>query len=228
MKRYVFSRYGALRDVVRLEEAPRPALQRNDVLVKISAAALNPIDLHVMKGHLRKIQRLALPAPLGFDFCGLVEAVGPGGRSFKIGDRVFGRAPRERMGAFAEYLAIDATLVAGAPALLTDVEAASLPLVALTTLQALSLRAEASPGQSVLIHAGSGGLGSFAVQYAKRTLGLNVTTTTSAKNLEWVAALGADVVIAYDRESYLGRPARYDIVFDTLGGTATADAFQVL
>jgi len=228
MKRYAFSRYGAFREVIRLEEASLPVLHHNDVLVKISASGLNPIDLKIVKGYLRPIQRLALPASFGFDFCGRIEAVGPTVRNFKIGDRVFGRAPRDRMGAFAEYFAIDAALVAHAPELLTEVEAASLPLVALTTLQGLSLRAKASPGQSILIHAGSGGLGSFAVQYAKRTLGLNVTTTTSEKNREWVSSLGADLVIAYDRKNYLGRPARYDIVFDTIGGAATADAFKVI
>ncbi|TFW05117.1 NADP-dependent oxidoreductase, partial [Oxalobacteraceae bacterium OM1] len=104
----------------------------------------------------------------------------------------------------------------------------SLPLVALTTVQALVDRAKARPGQRILIHAGSGGLGSFAIQYAHRVLGLHVTTTTSSRNAEWVGALGAERVICYDREDYLQDAARYDIVFDTLGGKTTADSFRVV
>jgi NADPH:quinone reductase-like Zn-dependent oxidoreductase len=132
------------------------------------------------------------------------------------------------MGSFAEFVAIESCYVAKAPAALSAQAAASLPLVALTTVQGLVDRAKARKGQSILIHAGSGGLGSFAIQYAKRELGLHVTTTTSSRNAHWVRELGADVVVAYDRENYASLPARYDIVFDTLGGPTTAASFSVL
>ena len=149
-------------------------------------------------------------------------------RDFATGDFVYTRAPRERMGAFAEYLAVDAGLVARPPAGLDPNAAAALPLVALTTLQALVERAPAKPGQRILIHAGSGGLGSFAIQYAKRVLGLAVSTTTSSRNADWVKALGADRVYCYDREDYRVDGAQFDIVFDTLGGDTTRDAFAAL
>ena len=150
----------------------------------------------------------------------------PGATSFKPGDAVFVRATRDTIGTFAERIALPENIVALKPAGVSHAEAASLPLVGLTTLQGFG-RARAAAGQRILIHAGSGGVGTFAVQYA-RYLGLHVTATTSSKNAEFVRSLGADKVIAYDRENYLAQGGGYDIVYDTLGGAFTVDAFAIV
>jgi len=228
MRRLEIHAYGPLRSAVRYADAPMPAVGAQDLLVRVQAAAINPIDYKIAHGDLRRVQALELPGAFGYDACGRVEAVGSAVTRYQPGDAVYLRAPRERMGSFAEFMAVDARHAAPQPASLSALEAASIPLVALTTVQGLVDRAHAQAGQSILIHAGSGGLGSFAVQYAKHVLGLTVTTTTSSKNVDWVRALGADVVLAYDREDYAALPARYDIVFDTLGGKTTADSFGVL
>lgn len=228
MRRLEIAGYGAIADVVRIAEVAKPAVGDADVLIRVDAASINPIDTKFIHGDLRRIMAPGLPAAIGFDACGEIESVGRTVDGFAAGDRVYVRAPRQKMGSFAEYLALDARFVAIAPANLSAAEAASIPLVALTTLQGLVDRAHARAGQHVLIHAGSGGLGSFAVQYAKHVLGLRVTTTASSRNSAWVQALGADEVIAYDREDYRSRDTRYDIVFDTLGGGTTADSFGLL
>ncbi|MEO8670625.1 MAG: NADP-dependent oxidoreductase [Tahibacter sp.] len=228
MRRLQIVAYGPLRDAVQFADVGLPSMGVTDVLIRMVAAGINPIDYKIAAGALRRVHTLALPAAFGFDGSGIVEAVGASVRAFKAGDAVFVRAPRERMGSFAEYLATDQQFVAKAPFAIPLIEAASIPLVALTTVQGLVDRAQARPGQRILIHAGSGGLGSFAIQYAKRVLGLHVTTTTSSRNQAWVRELGADVVIAYDEQDYRALPARYDIVFDTLGGAATAASFDLL
>jgi alcohol dehydrogenase len=228
MKRLEICSYGPLPRCVRFAESDLPAVGDHDILVKVVAASVNPIDYKLVHGDLRRVLRLNFPAPFGFDCCGRVEALGSKVVGYEAGDLVYARAPRARMGTFAEFVAIESRYVAKAPTSLSAQAAASLPLVALTTVQALVDRAKARKGQSILIHAGSGGLGSFAIQYAKRELGLHVTTTTSSKNALWVRELGADVVVAYDRENYASLPARYDIVFDTLGGSTTSASFSVL
>jgi NADPH:quinone reductase-like Zn-dependent oxidoreductase len=228
MRRLELVDYGPLPDAVRFADAPLPAIAEHEVLIKVHAAALNPIDYKLIHGALRAAIPLQFPVALGFDCAGHIEAVGARVGDFAPGDAVYVRAPRQRTGSLAEYLAVEARFVARAPARLTLAEAASIPLVALTTVQGLVDRARARRGQRVLIHAGSGGLGTFAVQYAKHELGLHVTTTTSSRNADWVGRLGADVVIAYDRQDYRTLPARYDIVFDTLGGPTTTDSFKVI
>jgi len=164
---------------------------------------------------------------LGFDVSGIVVGVGNRVRQFKIGDEVYGRSDRKRLGTFAEQVVLDESWVAPKPTSTTFVDAASLPLVGLTTVQALRERAHAQSGQRILIHAGSGGVGTFAIQYAK-AIGLHVTTTTSSRNRELVSSLGADEVICYDKEAYLQRTERYDIVYDTLGDHYTLDAFKIV
>jgi NADPH:quinone reductase-like Zn-dependent oxidoreductase len=220
--------YGAPRAALRFADVPVPPAGERDVVVKVLAAALNPIDYKMAAGALRQVQPLALPAPCGFDCCGTIEAIGTGVTGLARGDRIFARLPRQRMGSLAENAVVEARYVAKPPPTLSATDCASLPLVALTTVQALVDRAHAQPGQRILIHAGSGGLGCFAIQYARRELGLHVTTTTSSRNVDWVRELGAHVVIAYDREDYRASPARYDIVFDTLGGRVTGESFSVL
>ena len=228
MRRLEIGGYGALETVLRMREVPLPEAGPRDLLVRLQAASVNPIDYKIVAGALRSFHRLDFPSPIGFDGCGVVERTGADVAGFAIGDRVYLRMTRDRMGSIAEYVAVDHGCVALAPRQINAAQSASLPLVALTTVQGLVDRAQAQAGQRILIHAGSGGLGTFAVQYAKRVLQLNITSTTSKRNVDFVRELGADDVIAYDAEDYRTRATRYDIVFDTLGGRTTADSFGVL
>jgi len=219
--------YGKAADCLQLRTLPRPMPGPGEVRIRVRAASLNPIDYKLLKGDLRALTSLRFPVTLGFDASGIVDAVGAGSSQFAIGDNVFFRASRDTLGAFAEFSVQPEAFVATRPANLDAIGAASLPLVALTTVQGLVDRAHAQHGQRILIQAGSGGLGTFAIQYAKQ-LGLVVETTTSSGNAEWVAALGADRVIAYDREPVAARGPIYDIVLDSLGGEHTLQAFDVL
>jgi alcohol dehydrogenase len=225
MRAFILTGYGVGPDNVRLTEIPDPVAGPGEVLIEIHAASLNPIDFKTVRGDLKRISKYKLPRPFGFDASGIVRSAGAGAR-FKPGDAVYVRASRDTIGTFAEQIALPENLVALKPATISHVEAASLPLVGLTTLQGFA-RAGARAGQRILIHAGSGGVGTFAVQYA-RHLGLHVTSTTSSKNADFVKSLGADRVIAYDRENYLEQGGDYDIVYDTLGGAFTVDAFKVV
>lgn len=226
MRAYVMTGYGKVSDVVRLVDTPEPTAAPDQIVCDIAAAALNPIDLKIVEGDLKRINRYRLPHAIGFDASGTVRAVGSNVRSFRPGDEVFVRASRDSIGTFAERIALDQSFFARKPRRLTHQEAASLPLVGLTTVQGLVDRARVKAGQRILIHAGSGGVGSFAIQFAKAK-GLHVTTTTSSRNVDFVRELGADVVIAYDKRDYRTEPAGYDVVFDTLGGAFTLDAFKV-
>jgi len=226
MRAFVLTGYGAISDNVSLAEIPGPVAGPGEVLIEVHAASLNPIDFKLVHGALKRISKYKLPRRIGFDASGVVTSVGPGATGFKPGDAVYVRAARDSIGTFAEQIALPEKLVAPKPATISDAEAASLPLVGLTTLQGFG-RAGARAGQRILIHAGSGGVGTFAVQYA-RHLGLHVTSTTSSKNADFVKSLGADRVIAYDRENYLEQGGGYDIVYDTLGGAFTVDAFKVV
>ena len=225
MQAFLLDGYGAVADHVRLAEIADPIPELDDVLIEIHAASLNPIDFKIVHGDLKRVSQYHLPHTLGFDASGVVLSAARAS-GFKPGDAVYARASRETIGSFAEQIALPQEFVAPKPASISHVEAASLPLVGLTTLQGFS-RVAAHAGQRILIHAGAGGIGTFAVQYA-RHLGLDVTTTTSSKNAGFVKSLGADRVIAYDRESYLDAGGGYDIVYDTLGGAFTTDAFKVV
>jgi len=226
MRAFLLGGYGAISDNVRLGEIPGPVAGPGEILIGIHAASLNPIDFKLVNGALKRISKYQLPRPFGFDASGIVLAVGAGASQFKPGDAVYARASRDTIGSFAEQIALAGKFVALKPTGISHAEAAALPLVGLTTLQGFE-RAGARAGQRILIHAGSGGVGTFAVQYA-RHLGLHVTSTTSSKNADFVKSLGADRVIAYDRENYLELGGDYDIVYDTLGGAFTIDAFKVV
>lgn len=226
MRAYVMTGYGKVPDVVRLVDMPDPIAGPEQVVCDIAAAALNPIDLKIIEGDLKRINPYRMPHAVGFDASGSVRAVGSRVSAFRPGDEVFVRASRFTIGTFAQQIALDQSFFAPKPARLTHEEAASLPLVGLTTVQGLVDRAQAKAGQRILIHAGSGGVGSFAIQFAKAK-GLHVTTTTSSRNADFVRGLGTDVVIAYDKQDYRKEPGGYDIVFDTLGGEFTLDAFKV-
>ena len=227
MRAYVMTGYGKVPDVVALADVAEPVAAAGQVVCDIAAAALNPIDLKIIEGDLKRINRYAMPHRIGFDASGTVRAVGPDVTSFRPGDAVFVRASRDTIGTFAERIALDQSFFAHRPAGLTHQEAASLPLVGLTVVQGLVDRARVRAGQRILIHAGSGGVGTFAIQFAKAK-GLHVTTTTSSRNADFVRSLGADVVIAYDKQDYRTLPGDYDVVLDTLGGDFTLDAFKIV
>jgi len=226
MKAFIIDRYGG-NEVVRAGEMPDPELRDGDVLVQIHAASVNPLDLKIRDGKLKPILPYRLPLILGNDLAGVVLRVGPGVRRFKPGDEVYARPDKDRIGAFAELIAIREDAVAIKPKRLTMEEAASIPLVGLTAWQALVERAKLKAGQKVLIHAGSGGVGTMAVQLAKH-LGAIVATTTSTANLDWVKGLGADIVIDYRKDNFETILRDYDVVLDTLGGEALEKSLRVL
>lgn len=223
----MLERYGDPQHVVALREVGVRKPAADEVLVRIHAASINPIDLKLAHGDLRAIQRLRLPVCLGFDVAGEVIAAGASAGRFRSGAQVFLRSDRVRLGAFAEQGCFRADWVASAPKSCDLAEAASLPLVGLTTVQGLRDRAGLASGQSILIHAGSGGVGTFAVQFA-RMIGVRVAATCSRRNAAFVESLGAERVICYDEQDYRALPDRYDCVFDLLGGEHTLAAFDVL
>jgi alcohol dehydrogenase len=202
--------------------APRPGV--SDILVRIHAASVNPIDFKLRDGKLRVLRSYRFPLILGHDCAGEVVEIGEKVTRFKVGDRVFSRPGR--IGTFAELIAIDQAEAALMPANLDYHEAASLPLVALTSWQALVDIVQLKPRQKILIQAGSGGIGTFAIQLAKY-LGAEVWTTTSGKNVDLVKNLGADHVINYQEERFEERAQNLDVVFDTLGGDSLDKAFTI-
>ena len=228
MKAIVYRCYGSP-DVLELEDIEKPVPADNEVLVKVQAAAVNPLDWHFMRGS-PYIMRLGtgLGAPkdtrLGVDFAGTVEAVGKNVRQFKPGDEVFGGTS----GAFAEYVTVrdDRALVLK-PAKLTFEQAASVPIAAITALQALRDKGQLKPGQKVLINGASGGVGTFAVQIAK-SFGAEVTGVCSTRNLEMVRSIGADHVIDYTQEDYTENEQLYDLIIDNVGNHSLSSNRQVL
>jgi NADPH:quinone reductase-like Zn-dependent oxidoreductase len=223
----VIDRYGK-NDVVRLEpDAKAPIVRPRDVLIDVRAASVNPIDFKLRSGKLKVIRRFAFPLTLGCDASGVVREVGPEVTRFKPGDEVFARLDKERMGAFAEQAVADEAIVAKKPSSLDHEHAAALPLVGLTSWQALVDEGGLKKGQKVLIHAGAGGVGTVAIQLAKH-VGAHVATTTSTKNVELVRSLGADTVVDYTKEDFAKVLSDYDLVFETLGGEIELKSFGVL
>ena len=215
MKAALIHKYG--QKELAIEEVPLPTIHDNDVLVKIIAASINPIDLKTKDGKVKMLLDYQMPLILGSDFAGIVVSVGKNVQNFRLGDAVYGRVPKNRVGTFAEYIAVDQAAVAMKPKNLTFEEAAAIPLVGLTSYQALHDIMNVQPGQKVLIQAGSGGIGTIAIQLAKLA-GAYVATTT----------LGADEVIDYRTQNFEEVLSDYDYVFDTMGGTILEKAFSVV
>ncbi len=226
MKALQLIKYGEIEDSLEFNEIKRPSVEANDVLIEIKAAAINPIDKGIILGNLQAMLPLALPSTLAYDVSGIVVEKGSNVLAFEVGDLVYSRVPQEQMGGLTEYIAVANSAVAKKPGNISFEEAASLPLVGLTALQSLE-SACIKENDRVLIHAGSGGVGSFAIQYAKAK-GAYVYTTTSTTNVSWVKELGADRVIDYKTEDYKTIVKDADIVFDTLGKEFTLDAFDVV
>jgi NADPH:quinone reductase-like Zn-dependent oxidoreductase len=226
MKALQIVKFGKIKDSLSINEVEKPTIKPNGVLIEIKAASLNPIDYKLVEGHLKDMVPLNLPCTIGFDVSGVVVEKGSDVSNFEIGDNVYARVPQEQMGTVSEYVAVNSDFVAKKPTNISFEEAAGLPLAGLTTIQALDC-VGIKNNDRVLIHAGSGGVGSFAIQYAKAK-GAYVYTTTSTKNVEWVNALGADHVIDYKTEDYKKIASNLDIVFDTLGNDYTFDAFGII
>lgn len=226
MKAFVIDRYGR-KDTGRVTDVPEPVLLDDEVLVQVHAASVNVLDTKIRSGEFKLILPYRLPLILGNDVAGTVLAVGPEVRRFKPGDAVYARPGQERIGGFAEFISVKEAALAFKPANLTMEEAASIPLVGLTAWQALVDTAQLQPGQKVLIHAGSGGVGTIAIQLAKH-LGAIVATTTSTGNVEWVKKLGADVVIDYRKQDFAALLQDYDVVLNSLGTDVLEKSLQVL
>jgi alcohol dehydrogenase len=210
---------------VRLADVPVPVVGHDDLLVKVHAASVNPVDTKIRDGKLKLLISYRMPLVLGNDLAGTVTAVGAGVTRFKVGDAIYARLDKHRIGAFAEYAVVREGVAALKPANLTFEEAASLPLVGLTAWQALIDIGRLQAGQKVLIHAGSGGVGTFAIQLA-RHIGAKVYTTVGQRNLELVQQLGADVAIDYRSERFEDVARDCDVVLETLGDDLLLRSFQ--
>jgi NADPH:quinone reductase-like Zn-dependent oxidoreductase len=226
VKAFSISRYGK-KERGRIGEMPEPALQDHDVLVQVYAAGVNLLDSKIRSGEFKLVLPYRFPLILGNDVAGVVVRIGSRVRQFKVGDRVYARPPQDRIGSFAELIAMNEDAVAIMPKNLSMEEAASVPLVGLTAWQALVEKANLKKGQKVLIHAGSGGVGTFAIQLAKH-LGATVATTTSTANVALVKSLGADVVIDYKTTDFENVLHDYDVVLNSLGTDTLNKSLKVL
>ncbi|MAS69204.1 MAG: NADPH:quinone reductase [Zunongwangia sp.] len=226
MKAIQITKYGDIKDSLKIAEIDKPEISGSEILIAVKAAAANPIDYKIVQGHLKDMLKLDLPSGIGYDVSGVVVEIGNEVKDFKVGDEIFSRVPQEYMGTVAEFVAVDSKVVAHKPENVTFEKSASLPLTGLTAIQALE-KVNLKKDDRILIHAGSGGVGSFAIQYAK-SKGAIVYTTTSTTNLDWVKALGADRVIDYKNEDYKEVANNLDIVFDTLGDDYTFEAFDII
>jgi NADPH:quinone reductase-like Zn-dependent oxidoreductase len=227
MKATVYHRYGSP-DVLELKEIDRPVVKDDQVLVRVHAASVNPLDWHNMRGMpylMRATAGLAKPknTGLGADVAGRVEAVGRSVKQFQPGDEVFGMSIRT----LAEYVSVSELGVVQKPANLTFEQAAAVPLAALTALQGLRDKGQIEPGQRVLIIGASGGVGTFAVQIA-RSFGADVTGVCSTRNVDLVRSIGADQVSDYTREDFTRTGQTYDLIFDSAGYRSLSDCGRLL
>lgn len=226
MKAFVVDHYRK-KAPLRLADMPEPKIGPNDVLVRIGATAINLLDSKIRDGEFKLFLPYRPPFILGHDLAGTVQQVGANVRQFKAGDEVYARPRDHRAGTFATFIAVDQADLALKPASLSMEEAAAIPLVGLTAWQALVEVGKVKPGQKVFIQAGSGGVGTFAIQLAKH-LGATVATTTSAKNAELVKSLGADVVIDYKTQDFEKVLAGYDLVLNSQDAKTLAKSLNVL
>ncbi len=226
MQAFVLDQYSK-KAVLRSADMPTPELHDDEVLVQVHAAGVNLLDSKIRDGEFKLILPYRLPLILGHDVAGVVTQVGPHVRQFKPGDEVYARMDDFRIGSFAEFVPVKEASLAHKPPHLTWEEAASIPLVALTAWQALVEVAQLQKGQKVFIQAGSGGVGTFAIQLAKH-LGATVATTTSAGNVALVKRLGADVVIDYTTQDFEDVLHGYDVVLNSQDGKTLEKSLRVL
>jgi len=221
----VVAKYGP--DGLRAADVPEPKVGGRDVLIKVSAASVNPLDKMVRDGEFKQLLKYKKPFALGHDLSGVVTGVGSAVRGFKVGDEVYSRPRDLRIGTFAEYIAVNEEDVALKPTRLSMQEAAAVPLVALAAWQSMVDVAKVEPGQKVLVHAGAGGLGSTVVQVA-RYLGAYVATTAHTDDVARARDLGADEVIDFTKTDFSTVLSGFDVVLDSLGGANLEKSLRVL
>ncbi|MGR4030740.1 NADP-dependent oxidoreductase [Bacillus sp. ZZQ-131] len=212
---------------MRMAEVPTPEINEYEVLAEIHAASINPIDFKIRDGKVKMLLKYEMPLILGNDFSGVIVKVGAKVTNFKVDDEIYARPRKNKIGTFAEYIAIHEDDIALKPKNLNFEEAASIPLVGLTSYQALHDIMQLQKGQKILIHAGSGGVGTFAIQLAK-IMGAIVTTTASEAGANLVTSLGADEIINYKTEKFEDILKNYDAVFDTIGGATLEKSFNII
>ncbi|MBJ8103694.1 MULTISPECIES: NADP-dependent oxidoreductase [Bacillus cereus group] len=225
MKAMIIDKYGKV--PMCMAEVPTPEINEYEVLAEIHAASINPIDFKIRDGKVKMLLKYEMPLILGNDFSGVIVKVGAKVTNFKVGDEIYARPRKNKIGTFAEYIAIHEDDIALKPKNLTFEEAASIPLVGLTSYQALHDIMQLQKGQKILIHAGSGGVGTFAIQLAK-IMGATVTTTASEAGAKLVKSLGADEIINYKTENFEEILTNYDAIFDTIGGTTLEKSFNII
>jgi NADPH:quinone reductase-like Zn-dependent oxidoreductase len=225
VKAFVVEKYGP--DGLRAADVPEPVVGPRDVLVRVAAAGINPLDKMLRNGEFKRLLKYRTPFVLGHDVSGVVTQVGGDVQGLKVGDEVYARPRDLRIGTFAQAIAIDEADVALKPKSLTMQEAAAVPLVALTAWQALVDLARVQPGQKVLVHGGAGGLGSTVIQLAKH-LGAYVATTANGKDARRLRDLGADEVIDYTKADFSALLRDCDVVLDSLGGDTLTKSLTVI
>ena len=225
MKAVLINKYGGI-DELKYEEVPVPNINPDDVLVKIYATSINPVDYKVRQGH-DKFGKRSFPAILGWDVSGVIEKIGNEVHDYKAGDEVYGRPDVIRNGTYAEYVAVRAKEISFKPQKLDHLNSAAIPLAGLTAWQGIFTHGKLQAGQKVLIHGASGGVGTFAVQLA-RWKGAYVIGTSSADNIDFLKELGADEVIDYENEKFEEKLKDIDLVFDTRGGETQKKSLEVL
>ncbi|MED0983191.1 NADP-dependent oxidoreductase [Bacillus paramycoides] len=225
MKAMIIDKYGKV--PMRLTEMPTPEINEYEVLTEIHAASINPIDFKIRDGKVKMLLKYKMPLTLGNDSSGVIVKVGAKVNHFKVGDEIYARPRKDKIGTFAEYIAIHENDIALKPKNSSFEEAASIPLVGLTSYQALHDIIQLQKGQKILIHAGSGGVGTFAIQLAK-IMGATVATTASEAGANLVKSLGADKIINYKTEQFEDILKNYDAVFDTIGGTTLEKSFDII
>lgn len=226
MKAIVIDQYGE-KDVLKEREVDQPSIQEDQVLLEVHATSINPIDWKVRAGYLTDMLPFEFPIILGWDAAGIIVEKGSNVANFEVGERVFTRPATTRQGTYAEYVPVDENLLAKMPASMSFEEAAAIPLAGLTAWQCLVDFGGVKKDDKVLIHAGAGGVGTFAIQIAK-SLGAYVATTASEENEEFVKSLGADQVIHYKTEDFSQILRDYDFVLDSMGGEVQSNSYKVL
>lgn len=226
MKVAMHTKYDKNNIKLEFKEIEIPSIKNNEVLIKVLTAGVNPLDNMISKGEVKLIVPYKLPQTGGNEFVGVIEKIGNLVKKFNVGDRVFARMPLDKIGSFAEYIAVDETILAKVPEYLTDEEAAAIPLTALTIIQALEIM-KAESGKTIFISGGTGGVGGMAIPIAKAK-GLTVITNGNVENADRVLKLGADKFIDYKKEDYTNILSNVDYVLDTLGAKETEKQMSIL
>ncbi len=225
MKAVVIESYGGKDQLVE-KEVPAPVLGNKQVIIKSEATSINPIDWKLREGYLKNDMDWKFPIILGWDIAGVITETGSEVTDWHVGDKVFARPDTTRFGTYAEYVAVDDYLLAKKPENISYAAAASVPLAGLTAYQALFDHGKLEKGQTVLIQGGAGGVGTFAVQFAK-AVGAKVITTASKKNHELLKKIGADETIDYHEENFAEKLSDIDLIFDTIGGDVQKESFKI-